>query len=230
MKKNILNTILIGLLAILAMACGASGADPLEGDPGFTDELGEEEGVNDDDQNDDEQDDLVENDDDVDDEEELVLDEPFCGDGLVDDGEACDDGNGEDGDGCSSICEVEAFAGDTVGEIVIDLIVDDLNSNEAPLEVGCTGDVAVSVSEGVLAGDGRCALPNNFLDYTVDAAVDEDGAVEGDITIVLNNRPNVLAISGTLEDGALSLEFDGVTLLVGSIRGVWDGTIVADFD
>lgn len=228
MKKNILNTILIGLLAIVATACGAPGADPFGGDPGFTDELGEEEGNNGNEQNEDEEDN--QNEDGVNDEEEPGLDGPFCGDGFVDDGEECDDGNGEEGDGCSSVCEVEAFVGETDGEIFIKLILDDLNSNEAPLETDCTGDIAVSVDEGALLGDGRCALPANFLDYTVDAVVDEDGAVEGEITIVLNNRPNLLSISGTLDEGVLSLEFDGVTIIIGSIRGVWDGTVVADFD
>jgi cysteine-rich repeat protein len=226
MKKNILTTILIGFLATLAMACGAPGADS----PGFSEELGDDEGIIGDEQNVDEQDEEAENDDVVDEEEEPGLEGPFCGDGFVDDGEECDDGNREDNDGCSSVCEVEEFAGEAEGEILIDLVIDDLNSNEAPLEADCTGAIALSVADGALAGEGRCALPANFLDYTIDAEVDEDGAVEGDITIVLNNRPNVLRISGTLESAVLSLEFDGVTILVGSIRGVWDGTIVADFD
>lgn len=44
MKRNILNAILIGLLSIFAVACGDPGADPLEGEPGLGEELGEEEG------------------------------------------------------------------------------------------------------------------------------------------------------------------------------------------
>ena len=32
---------------------------------------------------------------------------PWCGDGVVQEGEACDDGDRDDGDGCSASCEVE---------------------------------------------------------------------------------------------------------------------------
>lgn len=37
---------------------------------------------------------------------------PFCGDGILDEGEECDDGNNVDGDGCSAICEEEQQGGD----------------------------------------------------------------------------------------------------------------------
>jgi hypothetical protein len=40
----------------------------------------------------------------------------------------------------------------------------------------------------------------------------------------------VLVIEGTLDDGVLSLEFDGVTLVTQNIRAVWDGAIEADFN
>lgn len=32
---------------------------------------------------------------------------PFCGDGMLDNGESCDDGNSRPGDGCSGVCRVE---------------------------------------------------------------------------------------------------------------------------
>ncbi len=240
MSKNILNAILIGLLSIVMVACGAAGADPVEGEPGFEEDLGAEDGgtgEHDDEGNFDDEEEIDDDEENVDDNEEIVDDEvepgidgPFCGDGFVDHDEACDDGNDADGDGCSSLCEVEPFAGEAGGDIAIDLIVDDLNSNAAPLEASCADVIALTVNEDVLVGEGRCFLPANFLDYTVDATVDESGEVTGDITIVLNNRPNVLPLTGTLQDGTLALAFDGVTILVGSIRGVWDGTITADFD
>jgi len=34
--------------------------------------------------------------------------EPYCGDGIIDDGEQCDDGNNVDGDGCSAECTFES--------------------------------------------------------------------------------------------------------------------------
>jgi len=36
---------------------------------------------------------------------------PFCGDGILDEGEQCDDGNDEDGDGCSAECTDEVSGG-----------------------------------------------------------------------------------------------------------------------
>lgn len=232
MTKNSLNAILIGLLAVLAMACGAPAADSPDAQNDFGEGLGEEEVADVDAEDIDEDEEPIEEDgEDIGDgEEEEEIEAPFCGDGVVDDGEECDDGNPEDGDGCSSFCEIEVFQAEAQGEIAIELIVDDLSSNEAPLETGCADAIALEVDDRTLVGEGRCFLPANFLDYTIDAEVDEDGAVEGEITIVLNNRPNVLPISGTLEDGVLTIEFDGVTLLVGNIRGVWNGTIAANFD
>jgi len=38
---------------------------------------------------------------------------PFCGDGILDDGEECDDNNNIDGDGCSAVCILE-FCGDSI--------------------------------------------------------------------------------------------------------------------
>ena len=46
MKKNILSAFLMSLFAVIAMACGAPGAEPFDGDPGFDEQLGEEEVVN----------------------------------------------------------------------------------------------------------------------------------------------------------------------------------------
>ena len=40
------------------------------------------------------------------------LNEPFCGDGDLDEGEECDDGNLDNGDGCDDACVLEPFCGD----------------------------------------------------------------------------------------------------------------------
>ena len=223
MKTDILKLTLVGLLSLFALACGAPAGDAVDEDPALGEDFDQYEGDNIEEENVDEEELAV-------DEEDLGAEGPFCGDGFVDDGEACDDGNDVDGDGCSSACEVEAFEGETEGDIVIDLIIDDLGSNEEPLATGCTGTIAVSVTDGILFGDGSCVLPNNFLDYTVSGQVDEDGVVDGDIVITLNNRPHAVPLTGALEDGVMSLDFGGVTLITSRIRGVWDGTIVADFD
>ena len=64
----------------------------------------------------------------------------------------------------------------------------------------------------------------------LDANVDADGTVEGEIDVLLNGRSHVLVIEGSLTGRALSLEFDGVTLVTQNIRAVWNGTVEADFD
>ena len=38
---------------------------------------------------------------------EQVLQDPTCGNGVVEGGEKCDDGNSANGDGCSAACEIE---------------------------------------------------------------------------------------------------------------------------
>jgi len=158
------------------------------------------------------------------------IDAPFCGDGFIDEAEECDDGNQQDGDGCSSTCAIEVFAGESEGEVAIHLIIDDLGSNTAPAEADCVDTIAVVVNDGVLGGEGRCFLPSNFLDYELDADVDENGAVEGTIDVVLNGTTHVLDIAGALEDGVLFLEFSGMTLATTRIRLVWNGTVEADFN
>jgi cysteine-rich repeat protein len=232
MTKKLLIAFVTGLLSTLALACGDAG-EPFEGERGFGEEavgepdenLGEEEGEEGEDGNDPG---FEENEEE--DEEDPEPETPFCGDGFLDVGEECDDGNGVDGDGCSAACELEPFEGSAEGSVLIDLIVDDLNSNEEPLQQDCSGDIEVQIANGVIVGDGRCFLPANFMDYTIDATVDDAGDVQGEIIVTLNNRPHVLPLQGSFIDGALSLAFDGVTILVGNIRGVWDGTIEADFN
>lgn len=39
--------------------------------------------------------------------EHTPIEQPVCGDGVLDSGEECDDGNTEDGDGCSATCTIE---------------------------------------------------------------------------------------------------------------------------
>lgn len=231
MNKDILKLILVGLLSLFVVACGAPAGDAIDEDPALGENFDEQENGNIEEEEVDEEEDVNEDEEEeIDEEEDPGIEGPFCGDGFVDDDEECDDGNDVDGDGCSSACEVEAFEGETDGEIVIDLIIDDLGSNEEPLATDCVGTIALSVADGILFGEGRCFLPSNVLDYTVSGQVDEDGVIDGDIVITLNNGPNALPLTGVLEDGVMSLEFDGFTLLTTRIRGVWDGTILADFD
>jgi cysteine-rich repeat protein len=39
---------------------------------------------------------------------DVITDEPYCGDGVLDPGEECDDGNNVSGDGCTASCKKEA--------------------------------------------------------------------------------------------------------------------------
>lgn len=220
MTKQLLNLIFIGLLSLLVVACGDAGDHEVGDEAGFEEEV---------DQNDDPN--LEEE---VDDENEIededLVDAPFCGDGFVDEGEACDDANEVDGDGCSSDCELEAL--ETEGQMSINIVIDDLTSNEQPLEDTCSGTIEIQIDAGLVVGAGRCFLDNNanFLDYAIDAEVDESGAVDGEVEIILNTRPHVLVVTGSLDQGQLSLEFDGVTLVTQNIRAVWNGEVEADFN
>lgn len=152
-------------------------------------------------------------------------------DGDVNVGEEEDDeldGEGENADDEEE--EPEVF--ETEGQSSVDVIIDSLVSNEPPIEDSCSGTIALEIDNGAVVGEGRCFLDTNanFLDYVLDAEVDESGAVSGEVDVILNGRSHVLVIEGTLDDGVLSLEFDGVTLVTQNIRAVWDGAIEADFN
>ena len=214
MTKITLNAFCLSLLALLAVACGDAGDAQFEEDPGFGEEANVEEGDN----NGDEQN--------PDDEE--VVDSPACGDGILDADEQCDDGNFEDADGCSSVCELDAI--EVEGQISIDIIIDDLNSNEEPLADSCSGAIELEIDHGRVAGEGRCFLDANanFLDYVLDAEVDANGVVTGEIDVILNGKAHTLTIEGLLDNGVLSLQFDGVTLVIQNIRAIWNGEVEAE--
>ena len=226
MTKNTLKAILISLLSMFAIACGNPGYDPAGADPGFGENVDAEEGdIDGEVQDEEEGEDLVddENDDGVDEEEPDTSEDPICGDGVVDDSELCDDGNEEDGDGCTSTCLLEVDA-----QISIDIVVDDLNSNQAPTTDTCSNAIVLVVADASIAGEGRCTLDNNpnFLDYVLDAEMDESGVATGEIEIILNGGSHFIAVEGTLDDGALSLQFFGVTLVTQNIRAIWNGDII----
>lgn len=225
MTKTTLNTILISLLSMFAIACGNPGYEQPGADPGFGENVDAEEGdiggeVGE--QEADEGDHLVD-DQDVDEEEPDTFGDPICGDGVVDDSELCDDGNEEDGDGCTSACLLEVDA-----QISIDIAVDDLNSTAAPTTDTCSNAIFLVADGTSIVGEGRCTLDNNpnFLDYVLDAEVDESGVVTGEIEIILNGRSHFIDVEGTLDDRALSLQFFGVTLVTQNIRAIWNGDII----
>ncbi len=233
MNWNMLRTTSLTLLAALMLACGGANGDALEGEPGFVDDggAGGDQGTG---GTGGARDDVAAGGagGEPDEGEPIEPELPFCGDGFVDEDEECDDGNTEDGDGCSSVCEEEPVVELATGEVSIHLILDDLSSNAPPSEDDCEGAIELSLEEGLLEGDGRCSFVtfSNFMDYSVDAVVDEAGNVEGEVEVVLNGRTHVFALAGTLEDDSLELAFDGVDIVIGNIRGIWAGTILADFD
>ena len=221
MTRNTLNAICLSLLSVLAIACGDAGGAPVEGDGDLGGVLAGEEGGNGGDVN-------------VGEDENTV-------DGNIEDGENDEDGNVEEGEEDDELDgegenaddeEEEPEVFETEGQISVDVIIDSLISNEPPLEDSCSGTIALEIDNGAIVGEGRCFLDTNanFLDYVLDAEVDESGAVSGEVDVILNGRSNVLDIEGTLDDGLLSLEFDGVTLVTQNIRAVWNGAIDADFN
>jgi cysteine-rich repeat protein len=223
MTKTTFKALLISLLSMFAIACGNPGYDPEARDPGLEQNVGAEEGDVDGEEAD-EGEDFVdeENEDGVDEEEPDTFGDPICGDGVVHETELCDDGNESDGDGCTSTCLLEVDA-----QISIDITVDDLNSTAAPLSDTCSNAILLVWDGTSVVGEGSCTLDNNanFLDYVLDAEVDESGAATGEIEIILNRGSHFVEVEGTLDDGALSLQFFGVTLVTNSIRAIWNGDV-----
>lgn len=228
MTKLDLRTLIYGLATTLAIGCGDANVADHEEDPNFGEETADQldDQHEEDTLNDDEEDEELP----VEEEDEEPLPEPFCGDGVVDEGEGCDDGNDVDGDSCSSLCEVEPEVLETQGQIDLLLTVDDLNSNAAPAEASCSDALAVLIEDGALTFEGTCFLPANFIDVIGSGVVAEDGTIEGEIVFVLNNRDNVISFEGTFVDQVLEIDFLEVTPIVGSIRGIWDGTVDANFE
>lgn len=85
--------------------------------------------------------------------------EPYCGNGNLDEGEECDDGNNEDGDGCSSQCMIEPYCGD--GNLNEGEECDDGNNENSD---GCTSQCIIedesycgdgTIDEGEQCDDGN---------------------------------------------------------------------------
>jgi hypothetical protein len=209
MTRNTLNALCLSLLSLLAIACGDAGGAPVEEDTDLGGVLAGEEGGNDDDAN------IEEGDNDIDGNIEEDADDEQDVDGE----------NADDEEEQPSVFEAE-------GELSVDVVIDSLISNEAPLEDSCSGAIELEINSGAVVGEGRCLLDTNanFLDYVLDADIDDSGVVSGEIDVILNGRSNVLDIEGSFDDGVLSLEFDGVTLVTQNIRAVWNGAIDADFN
>ncbi len=81
---------------------------------------------------------------------------PFCGDGIVDDGEECDDGNNDDGDGCQSDC-LNPVCGDGIVDPGEEC--DDGNNDDGD---GCQGNcLNPFCGDGILDDGEECDDGNN---------------------------------------------------------------------
>jgi cysteine-rich repeat protein len=234
MAENRLITLALVLISMLAVACGDAGGNPGFDDPGLGEDGGNG-GVDGDDGGTggvggDDGGEGGQGGEGGEPDPEPV---PFCGDGLIDEDEQCDDGNEEDGDGCSSACEEEVVEPiETEGDIAIHIVIDNLNSPEAPAEDDCPGSIALVIDAREITGDGVCSLVENAnsLSYSLDADVDADGVVDGVLEITLNGTPHLVPVEGSFVDGMLAVEFLTATLVTANIRAVWSGEINADLD
>ena len=95
---------------------------------------------------------------------------------------------------------------------------------------GAASGIAQALMEEFVYDEDGIPKTANFLDYVVDAEIDEAGRVEGTITITLNGRLNALPLGGTFENEVLTLDFSGATLVGGPVRGLWNGEIDASFE
>lgn len=116
-----------------------------------------------------------------------------------------------------------------VGGFASNLILDDLNSNVEPTEADCIGDIDLVVDDGgepQVVGEGQCLFPSNFMTYSLEGEVDGD-SWSGVITLVFNNGAHEFDVEGDVNGNVITGEYFGVDIVVGSIRGIWDGEFSA---
>jgi uncharacterized repeat protein (TIGR01451 family) len=112
--------------------------------------------------------------------------EPFCGDGIVNNGEECDDANEDDHDGCSKYCEWKIECGNGILESGEEC--DDGNKYngdgcdkyceiEAPEQTQCGNNV---VETGEQCDDGNTNNGDGCNKYCLWEAICGNGVVEGD--------------------------------------------------
>ncbi len=98
--------------------------------------------------------------------------DPFCGDGLIDDGEQCDDANMVETDACLSDC-VEATCGDGIVHEGVEGCddgngVDDDECSNACAPASC-GDAVVQMGTGETCDDGNADNTDGCIDTCVTA-------------------------------------------------------------
>lgn len=138
---------------------------------------------------------------------------------------------GEEGEG--EMAAASAANGDYEGidTFALNLILDDLSSSEPPTEADCFGDIDIFVDDGIdpeIEGDGTCLLPANFMTYTLEGEIIDDESWEGEIVVVLNGTPHEFDVEGELDVDEIRGAFSGVNIVVGNIRGIWDGEFSAE--
>jgi len=150
---------------------------------------------------------------------------PYCGDGIMDEGEECDDGNNENGDGCSATCQLDVapYCGD--GEIQEGEECDDGNNVGGD---GCSSDCKTESGGG---GGGTTPTPgggSSFYCYELrfsDPDVDTFSGTDADHC---NSYDDYYCSQGdtfTYAEGDKSLD-DEITFAIEAIadnNAAWEG-------
>jgi cysteine-rich repeat protein len=103
----------------------------------------------------------------------VETEEPYCGDGNIDENEECDDGNNEDGDGCSEICVLEiddpGDEGNDGNENTNQNENNNTNDNNQPGDDGVViYDLDTSCLEAGILDEATCAHFLSLLNDSID--------------------------------------------------------------
>ena len=101
------------------------------------------------------------------------LEEPFCGDSILDDNEECDDGNTTNGDGCNSLCELEE---DVITSQCYDNITYDItydfgqlswwdDGTAPPTDINCTWEQVLGSQNLIFTPPSSIISANSDLQY-----------------------------------------------------------------
>ena len=91
---------------------------------------------------------------------------------------------------------------------------------------GCDEGLLLEVQARTISQTGECG----FVEYTLDATMDDDGRVHGEIRIEHGGATVRIDVEGLLEGTQLTLQFARDTLFPPGFRDLWQGTLRAELN
>lgn len=91
---------------------------------------------------------------------------------------------------------------------------------------GCDEGLLLEVQARTISQTGECG----FVEYTLDATIDDDGRVHGVIRIAHGGATVRIDVEGLLEGKQLTVQFARDTLFPPGFRDLWQGTLRAELN